>query len=89
MEFAWHPAKADTNARKHGVSFEEATTVFGDPLAKTISDPEHSILESRFVTIGMTARGRLVVVCHTESEDLIRVISAREASAHERKSYEN
>jgi uncharacterized DUF497 family protein len=63
--------------------------VFGDPLAKTISDPEHSILESRFVTIGVTARRRLVVVCHTEEEDMIRVISAREASAHERQSYEN
>lgn len=73
------------------MSFDEATTVFGDPLAGTIADPDHSVWEARFVTIGMSASGRLLVVCHTDEdeEDVARIISAREADTHERKRYES
>ena len=89
MKFEWDPAKSRDNLLKHGVSFEEATTVFGDPLAGTIPDPDHSEGESRLVTIGWTANKRLIVVSHTEENDTIRVISAREATSHERKQYES
>lgn len=83
MQFQWDSNKDRANRRKHGVSFEEATTVFGDPLAMTISDPDHSVGEARFATLGRTVAGRLVVVIHTEQEDIVRIISAREASTHE------
>ena len=74
---------------KHGVSFEESSTVFGDPRSLTIPDPVHSKVEERFVTIGTSHRGKLlVVVVHTERGDNIRIISARVASRRERKSYE-
>lgn len=89
MQFQWDSNKDRANRRKHGVSFEEATTVFGDPLAMTISDPDHSVGEERFATLGRTVAGRLVVVIHTEQEDIVRIISAREASTHERKRYES
>ena len=89
MKFEWDPRKARENFQSHGVSFEEATTVFGDPLAGTISDPDHSEAESRFVTIGWTANRRLIVVSHIEQGDTIRIISAREATSHERKQYES
>lgn len=89
MQFQWDSNKDRANRRKHGVSFEEATTVFGDPLAMTISDPDHSAGEERFATLGRTVAGRLVVVIHTEQEDIVRIISAREASTHERKRYES
>jgi len=89
MKFTWGPEKEKENQRKHGVSFEEATTVFSDPLAGTILDPDHSIEESRFLTIGHSSNNRLIVVSHTEEGDNFRIISAREATTHERKSYES
>jgi len=89
MKFDWDPSKAQENLLNHGISFEEATTVFGDPLAGTIPDPDHSEGEARFLTIGWTANGRLVVVSHTEEGDTIRLISAREATSHERNQYES
>ena len=89
MKFEWDLTKAQENLLSHGISFDEATTVFGDPLAGTISDPDHSEGEARLVTIGWTANRRLIVVSHTEEGDTIRVISAREATAHERKQYES
>ena len=89
MKFNWDPSKTQENLLDHGISFEEATTVFGDPLAGTIPDPDHSVGEARFLTIGWTANGRLIVVSHIEEGDTIRIISAREATAHERKQYES
>lgn len=88
MQFTWDPAKEVQNRLSHGVSFQEASTVFGDPLAGTIPDPDHSVGESRFVTVGHSTAGRLLVVCHTEQGDTIRLISARQATSHERKDYE-
>lgn len=89
MKFAWDPRKDRENQRKHGVSFQEATTVFGDTLAGTIPDPDHSQGEARFLTVGYSSSHRLIVVCHTEEDDNFRIISAREANAHERKTYES
>ncbi|MGQ0634736.1 MAG: BrnT family toxin [Planctomycetaceae bacterium] len=88
LNFEWDRDKARTNSRKHGVSFEEATTVLADPLALTISDPVHSDHEDRFVTLGESNRRRLLVVCYVERNDTIRIISARLASRNERKQYE-
>ena len=85
----WDPRKDRENQRKHGVSFEEATTVFGDPLAGTIPDPDHSRGEHRYVTIGLSSNHRLIVVSHTEEDENFRIISAREANAYERKTYES
>ncbi|MGH8549502.1 MAG: BrnT family toxin [Methylococcales bacterium] len=89
MKFEWDPRKAQQNLLNHGISFEEATTIFGDPLTGTIPDPDHSEGEARFLTIGLTANGHLIVVSHTEKDDTIRIINAREATAHERKQYES
>ena len=89
MEFAWDEAKDRANRRKHGVSFEEATTVFGDSLAGTVADPDHSYGESRFLTIGFSVNNRLIVVSHSEEGETMRIISAREANSHERKDYES
>lgn len=89
MKFTWDAKKEEENVRKHGVSFEEATTVFGDPLAGTIPDPEHSVGEPRCLTIGHSSDHRLIVVSHTEEGDNFRIISAREATTHERKTYES
>jgi uncharacterized protein len=88
VQFEWDPKKAVANAKKHGVTFEDASTVFGDPLAGTVSDPAHSEGEVRFVTIGQTASKRLIVVVHTDRGDAIRIISARPATPHEKKTYE-
>ena len=88
MIFEWDVEKGEANARKHGVSFEEASTAFGDPLSVTIHDPDHSDTEDRFVLIGMTHTGRLVVVVHTDREDAVRLISARFAVPRERRAYE-
>jgi uncharacterized DUF497 family protein len=88
MRFTWDPDKERRNRRDHGVGFQEASTVFGDSLANTIPDPDHSVGEARFLTLGQSRAGRLLVVCHTEQGDTIRIISARRASAHERKNYE-
>ena len=87
MRFQWDPKKAASNLNKHGVSFEEATTVFGDRLAGTVSDPVHSSRESRFVTIGQSVNSRLIVVVHADREDDIRIISARMATTREKKKY--
>lgn len=88
MQFEWDPAKAAENLSKHGVSFEEAATVFRDPLSATGADPDHSVGEARFVTFGVSTSGRLLVVAHTERGDTIRIISARLTTAGERKIYE-
>lgn len=89
MEFEWDPNKDQRNQEKHGFSFEEAVTAFDDERQITIPDPDHSIGEFRYVTIGLTATGHLIVVAHTEDEDdRVRVINARIANATERKTYE-
>ena len=89
MEFEWDPEKAAANAKKHGVEFGEAMTIFGDPLEVTISDPDHSEDEQRFVSVGTSTAGRLLVVTYTERAGRTRIINAREASAQERKHYES
>ncbi|MEB3309916.1 MAG: BrnT family toxin [Snowella sp.] len=89
MKFEFDPAKATTNLQKHGVSFEEGMTVFGDPLALTINDPVHSEREFRFLTIGMSDRQRLIVVSHTERKKQVRLISVRLATRQEKKQYES
>jgi hypothetical protein len=86
--FVWDPAKAVDNLAKHGVSFDEATTVFDDPLATTATDLAHSIIEERFVTFGLSTAGRLLAVAHTERGDTIRIISARTMTPAERTIYE-
>jgi uncharacterized DUF497 family protein len=88
MRFTWGPEKDAGNHRDHGVSFEEASTVFGDPLTATIPDPDHSVGEELVITMGRSSAGRLLVVCHTEEDDNIHIISARDATTHERKQYE-
>lgn len=88
MRFTWDARKAAANLRKHGVSFEEASTVFRDTLSATGLDPDHSIGEHRFVTFGISKQGRLIVVSHTEEGNTIRIISARLATRQERKIYE-
>ena len=86
--FEWDKRKAASNYRKHGVSFEEAATAFGDRLSLTIPDPDHSQQEERFILIGLSAAGRLLVVAHTERLDTIRIISARLATRGEKVNYE-
>jgi len=88
LRFAWDARKAARNVAKHGVSFDEASTVFADSLSLTIPDPDHSDEEERWVIIGETHRRRLVVVVHVEEEGTVRIISAREADRHEREKYE-
>lgn len=88
LHFEWDENKSRTNLDKHGVSFEEATTVFGDPMSLTIPDPVHSLVEDRFIILGRSNQQRLVVVSHTERGHNIRIISARPASRRERKTYE-
>ena len=88
LGFEWDRAKAELNLTEHGVSFEEATTVFRDPLSITISDPDHSDAEDRFIDIGMSHRMQLLVVSYTERQDKIRIISARRSTRAERKNYE-
>lgn len=88
MEFEWDREKAAQNLEKHEVSFDEAVTVFHDPLAATFDDPDHSAGEQRFVTIGFSPHNRLIVVAHTERGESIRIISARLATSQERKRHE-
>ena len=88
MRFNWDLAKAEENLAKHGVSFEEASTVFRDPLSQTGRDPDHSVGEERFVIFGLSSSGRLMVVAHAEHNDTIRLISARLATPGERTIYE-
>lgn len=89
MRFQWDTDKAKLNLNKHGVSFEEATTVFGDVLALTFVDPEHSQSETRFRTLGLSNSQELLVVIHTEQLETIRIISARKATRNEREIYEH
>jgi uncharacterized DUF497 family protein len=86
--FEWDPKKAETNLKKHGVSFEEASTAFRDPLSLTIDDPLHSSDEERLILIGMSHNNRMLVIAHTEIRDNIRIISARKATKKERNNYE-
>jgi len=89
LHFEWDKAKATANFKKHGVSFEEAKSVFSDERAKLIADPDHSEDEDRFILLGYSASMRLLVVCHCyrTDESIIRIISARKASRHEAASY--
>lgn len=89
MEFEWDPEKAAANLRKHRVDFAEAMSVFGDPLDVTISDPDHSEGERRFLSIGTSTAGRLVVVAYTERAGRTRIINARQANPKEREHYES
>ncbi len=88
LTFEWDERKARSNLGKHGVSFEEAATIFGDRLSLTIPDPEHSLTEERYITIGKALTRKLLVVVHTDRGDNIRIISARRASRRERRFYE-
>lgn len=89
MRFEWDPEKAASSLAKHGVSFDEASTVFGDPLATTVEDAEHSADEERSLTTGLSSRHRVVIVWHTERDDAVRIVGAREATARERRIYES
>ena len=88
MIFEWNPEKAVSNFAKHNVSFEEASTVFGDPLSETFDDPDHSFEEQRFIIIGHSENGRLLFVSHTDDGKTVRIISAREVTSAERNQYE-
>jgi uncharacterized DUF497 family protein len=88
LGFAWDDRKALANVRKHRVTFEEAATVFVDPSARMYDDPDHSTDEPRFLLVGHSLAGRLLLVVHAEKDDTIRIISARRANAHERQDYE-
>lgn len=88
VEFEWDIDKAVSNAKKHGVTFDEALTVFSDPLARIFDDPDHSEGEPREIIVGHSARARVIVVCFTERQSKIRIISARGATTHERQDYE-
>ena len=90
MEFGWSPRKAEINLKKHRVAFEEATSVFGDPLEVTISDPGHSEGEYRYISVGVSEQGRFLLVSYTEEEvNSIRIINARRATKHEQRQYES
>ena len=88
MKFTWDPTKAAENLEKHGVDFREAATVFDDPLSTTFPDVDHSEGEQRFLIIGMSALGRILVVSHTDTGDTIRIVSARATTRREHKFYE-
>jgi uncharacterized DUF497 family protein len=88
LSFEWDESTAKSNLAKHGVSFEQASTIFGDPFSLTIPDPSHSQAEDRLITLGRSHRRILLVVVHTERGDNVRIISARHASRGERKCYE-
>ena len=88
MEYEWDNAKARSNLMKHGVSFEEARTVFDDPLYVDFFDPDHSDDEERYIVVGKSRQDRLIVVSYTERKSGIRVISAREATRREKDAYE-
>jgi uncharacterized protein len=88
LGFEWDPQKAAANLEKHGVSFSEAATVLGDPLSLSAEDPDHSRDEKRFLTIGCSRQGQLLIVSHTERDDRVRIISARRLTRGERKLYE-
>jgi uncharacterized DUF497 family protein len=87
LQFEWNEEKAKENLRKHRVSFEEAKTVFNDPLSMVFPDPDHSGAEQRFVNVGWSSRHRVLVVVHTERNDRIRIVSCRRATIRERNAY--
>jgi uncharacterized DUF497 family protein len=89
MDFEWDDGKAEANEQKHGVSFAEAMTVFADPLSLTGFDPDHSHDEDRYITMGVSAAGQLLLVSHTDRGDRIRIISARTANRREQRDYED
>lgn len=88
-DFEWDARKAETNLRKHGVAFKEATTVFGDPRAVNMPDPMHSLEEERFTLLGLSSLGRVLVVCYTERPPRTRIITARLATRKERRFHES
>jgi uncharacterized protein len=91
VNFEWDPGKARRNRlnrRKHQISFQEAASVFGDPLAETYPDPDHSVSEQRFITVGMSSVGRVLIVAHTDRGENVRIISARKTTHREREHYE-
>ncbi|MFM9161284.1 MAG: BrnT family toxin, partial [Dolichospermum sp.] len=88
LGFEWHEEKAQENLKKHGISFEEAKTVFNDPLSITIADSQHSDDEERYIDIGLSSKGQLLIVVYTERQSNIRIISSRKATNAERKIYE-
>jgi len=88
VQFEWDRKKAKSNLKKHGISFQEAATVFGDMLAITFDDPEHSVNEHRFLTFGLSQTGKAIIVSHTERDKSMRIISARLMTKQERKIYE-
>lgn len=88
MIFEWDEQKARVNLKKHGVSFEESVSIFRDPLSITVADPMHSEAEYRFLDIGLSDQGRLLVISYTERSSRIRIISSRQALPNERKAYE-
>jgi uncharacterized DUF497 family protein len=88
LTFEWDEKKADENLKKHGVSFDEAKTVFNDPFSVTIYDPDHSSDEQRYVDIGLSLKGRLIVVSYCERGETIRLINSREATKKEQRNYE-
>ena len=88
VEFEWDASKAEANLRKHGIAFREAATIFRDPLSITVFDPDHSIEEDRYMTMGTSAEGRILMVAHTDRGDRVRLISSRELTHAERKAYE-
>jgi len=88
VEFEWNKSKASQNYSKHGISFSEAATVFDDPLASTFPDPDHSVNEHRYVTIGQSNMGKILMVSHTDRLNRTRIISARKATRHEKAAYE-
>lgn len=89
MNFSWDMNKSKTNYNKHGVTFSEASTIFGDPLSITILDKEHSGYEERLIIIGCSLNMEILVVAHTDNDNSVRIISARKATKQERKQYEN
>ena len=88
VEFEWDAAKAKANLQKHGVAFDEALTVFADPLARVFDDPDHSVDETRELVIGQSARNRVLVVCFIERDGRVRIINARRATTRERSNHE-
>ena len=89
MQFEWDPEKATNNIAKHGIGFIEASTIFGDPFELALADPAHSQDECRFISLGSSSGGRLLVVSYTERGTFVRIISAREATSRERRQYES
>ncbi len=88
MEFEWDPQKAESNLAKHGISFHEAGTVFGDPLALTFEDPDIASGEYRYITFGLSRLNNYIVISHIDRDNKIRIISARRMTKKERKIYE-